>query len=164
MTEGGGLPQDLGCKRQGIVSRVCFLTEVGRVAWIVKFVNVGAESEAEATDVMEISRPDDLPNVADLGLTLAETKWLLAGLQHEMVAGQVRAHAVRQRTCARCGDVCHVKDYQDHASRRFSAGSRCGFPGFAVPRVAGSTLASTGHRIAGQRRSWTDCRRISVPS
>jgi len=85
------------------------------VAWIVKLVNIGAEGEAQATDVMEISRPDDLRNVADLGLTLSETKRLLAGLQHEMVAAQVRTHAVRRPTCARCAGVCHVKDYQDHA-------------------------------------------------
>jgi hypothetical protein len=39
---------------------------------------------------MEINRPDDLGDIADLGLTLAEAKRLLAGLQQEIVAVQAR--------------------------------------------------------------------------
>ena len=63
---------------------------------------------------MEINRPGDLGDIADLGLTLAETKRLLAGLQQEIVAAQVRDHAVRRPACPRCGGVCRVKDYQEH--------------------------------------------------
>jgi hypothetical protein len=37
-------------------------------------VKVDAEGEGQATDVMEIERPGDLADIADLGLTLAETK------------------------------------------------------------------------------------------
>src|ERR1700675_1495171 len=44
---------------------------------------------------MEINRPNDLGDVADLGLTLAEGKLLLAGIQREIVAAQARDHAVR---------------------------------------------------------------------
>jgi hypothetical protein len=72
------------------------------LAWIVRVVKIGAEGEGPATDVMEIERPGDLADIADLGLTLAETKRLLAGLQQEVVAarsgitplGGLRAHAV----------------------------------------------------------------------
>jgi hypothetical protein len=78
-------------------------------------VKIGAGVEGQATDVMEISRPDDLRDINDLGLTLAETKRLLAGLQQEIVAAQIRDHAVRRPACPRCGVVCRVKDYQDHA-------------------------------------------------
>jgi hypothetical protein len=85
------------------------------VAWIVRLVKIGAGVEGQATDVMEISRPDDLRDINDLGLTLAETKRLLAGLQQEIVAAQIRDHAVRRPACPRCGVVCRVKDYQDHA-------------------------------------------------
>jgi hypothetical protein len=85
------------------------------VAWIVRLVKIGAGVEGQATDVMEISRPDDLCDINDLGLTLAETKRLLAGLQQEIVAAQIRDHAVRRPACPRCGVVCRVKDYQDHA-------------------------------------------------
>jgi hypothetical protein len=35
---------------------------------------------------MEINRPDNLGEIADLGLTLADGKLLLAGIQREIVA------------------------------------------------------------------------------
>jgi len=85
------------------------------VAWIVRVVKTGAEGEGLCTDVMEIDRPDNLSDIADLGLTLGEAKLLLAGLQQEIVAAQARDHAVRRPSCPRCGGVCYVKDYRDHA-------------------------------------------------
>jgi hypothetical protein len=63
---------------------------------------------------MEINRPDDLRDIADLGLSLDETKRLLAGLQQEIVAAQVKRHAARRPICSRCGAGCRVKDYQNH--------------------------------------------------
>jgi hypothetical protein len=80
------------------------------VAWILRLVKIGAESEVQAQDVMEIDRPDDLGDISDLGLTLSETKRLLAALQQEIVAVQVRQHAARRPICSRCGDACRVKD------------------------------------------------------
>ncbi len=85
------------------------------MAWMLRLVKIGAEGEGPCTDVMEISRPDDLRNVADLGLTLAEAKLLLAGVQREIVAAQAREHAVRRPDCSCCGGVCRVKNYRDHA-------------------------------------------------
>ena len=111
------------------------------MAWILRQVNIGTEGERRSRDVMEIERPDDISDIADLGLTLFETKRVLATLQQEIVAAQVRDHAVRRPTC-----------------------SRCGFPAFAVRHVAGASLASTGHRIAGRHRNWIGYRRISPPS
>jgi hypothetical protein len=84
------------------------------VAWILRLVKIGTEGEGQSQDVMKIERPDDLANIADLGLTLSETKRLLAALQQEIVAAQVGDHAVRRPTCSRCGGGCRVKDYQDH--------------------------------------------------
>jgi hypothetical protein len=55
------------------------------VAWIVRLVQIGAEGEGQATDIIEIDRPDDLSDIADLDLTLAEAKLLLAG--HRQVVG-----------------------------------------------------------------------------
>ena len=95
--------------------RVYFLTWGGRVAWILRLVETGAEGEGQSTDVMEIDRPDDLGDIATLGLTLSETKQLLAGLQQEIVAAQVRDHAARRPDCRCCGGVCRVKDYREHA-------------------------------------------------
>ena len=49
-------------------------------------VKTGAEGDGQSTDVMEINKPDDLSDIADLGLSLAEAKLLLAGVQRDIVA------------------------------------------------------------------------------
>jgi hypothetical protein len=72
--EAGRLPQVLGCKRQWGYFRACSLTGGGRVAWVLRLVKIDAEGEGQATDVMEIERPGDLADIADLGWTLAESK------------------------------------------------------------------------------------------
>jgi len=82
---------------------------------MLRLVKIGAEGEGPCADIMEIRRPDDLVDIANVGLTLAEAKRLLAGVQREIVAAQVGTHAVRRPSCACCGDVCRVKDYRDHA-------------------------------------------------
>ena len=78
-------------------------------------MKTGADGEKQSIDVATINRPDDLVEIANLGLTLAEGKLLLAGLQQQIVAAQARDHAVRRADCRSCGLVCCVKDYRDHA-------------------------------------------------
>jgi hypothetical protein len=112
---------------------------------------------------MEINRPDDLGDIADLGLTLAEGKLLLAGIQREIVAAQAGDHAVRRPDCLRCGGVCRVKDYRDHAVATLFGQVTVRLPRFAVPRVAPSRLASAGHRIADRHLSWISFGPISRP-
>ncbi|MDO9712612.1 ISKra4 family transposase [Paracraurococcus lichenis] len=85
------------------------------MVWIVKLVSVGAAGEEHSTEVMQIARPGDLTDLASLGLTLAEGKQLLAGVQQDIVASQARVHALRRPACRGCGDVCRVKDYRQHA-------------------------------------------------
>jgi hypothetical protein len=84
------------------------------VAWIVKLVSVGAAGEEHSTEVMQIARPDDLTDLASLGLTLAEGKQLLAGVQQEIVAAQARLHAALRPECRHCGTPCRMKDYRQH--------------------------------------------------
>src|SRR3954453_23820871 len=55
------------------------LTAGGYVAWVLRLVEIGAEGEGSCADVVGISRPDGLVDIADLGLTLAEAKLVLAG-------------------------------------------------------------------------------------
>ena len=50
------------------------------MAWILRLVKIGVEGEGQAKDVKEIKRPDDLRDIASLGLTLAEEKRLLTGV------------------------------------------------------------------------------------
>src|SRR5271166_5733487 len=66
--------------------RVCYLTGGRRVAWIVRLVQIGADGDEPFADVMTINRPDGLDDIANLGLTVADGKQLLAGLQQEIVA------------------------------------------------------------------------------
>ena len=82
--------------------------------WVLRLVQTGAAGEARSTDVMEIVRPDDLGDIADLGLTLAEGKVLQARVQREVVAGQAGCHAIRRPVCRSCGCACQLKDYRDH--------------------------------------------------
>jgi len=42
------------------------------VAWMLRLVKTGAEGEGPCADIMEIRRPDDLVDIANLGLTLAD--------------------------------------------------------------------------------------------
>jgi hypothetical protein len=84
---------------EGYFSRLLFMTGGGRVAWIVRLVKTGAEGEGHCTDVIEIIRPADLSDIADLGLALADAKRLLAGLQQAIVTGQARDHAARRPAC-----------------------------------------------------------------
>ena len=85
------------------------------MAWIVKLVSIGAEGEEHSTDVVRIARPDTLADLGTLGLSLAEGKQILAGVQREIVAAQARLHAIRRPECRGCGASCRVKDYRQHA-------------------------------------------------
>jgi len=85
------------------------------VAWMLRLVKIEAEGEGPCADIMEIRRPIDLVDIANLGLTLAEAKLLLAGVQREIAAAQAREHADRRPDCSRCSRACRVKDYRDHA-------------------------------------------------
>ena len=85
------------------------------MAWVLRLVEIGAEGEGPCADVMQISRLDGLVDIADLGLTLAEAKLVLAGVQREIVAAQARVHAVRRPACRNCATACRVKDCRQHA-------------------------------------------------
>ena len=63
------------------------------MGWVLRLVETGTANGAQSVDVMEISRPNDLRDIASLGLTLPEAKQLLARVQQAMVAAQVRDHA-----------------------------------------------------------------------
>jgi hypothetical protein len=56
--------------------------------WMLRLVGTGLEGQSRSFDVMEISRPDDLGDIADLGMTLSEAKQLLGQVQRQIVAAQ----------------------------------------------------------------------------
>jgi hypothetical protein len=65
-------------------------SENARTVWIVRLVKTGAEGEEQCTEVMEINRPADLSDTANLGLTLAEAMRLLATTRQRSIAAQSR--------------------------------------------------------------------------
>jgi transposase len=83
-----------------------------RVAWIVRLVKIDAAGETRCGDVMAFERPTGLRTMADLGLTLAEAKQLLAAVQQQIVAEQAADHTAHVPTCPNCGSSCRVKDYR----------------------------------------------------
>src|SRR3712207_3481827 len=64
---------------------------------------------------MRIAKPDDLTDLGTLGLSLVESKQLLAGIQREIAVAQARVHAARRPACRGCGASCRIKDYRQHA-------------------------------------------------
>ena len=108
------------------------------MAWIVRLVKIAADGETQSVDVMTINRPDDLSEIASLGLTLAEGKRLLAGLQQQIVAAQAGSHALRRPDCRSCGAVCHVKDYRDHVVATLFGQVTVRLPRFRCARCGGS--------------------------
>jgi hypothetical protein len=132
------------------------------VAWVLRLVKIGAEGEERCAEVMEISRPDSLDDIADLGLTLADARLVLAGVQREIVAAQARVHAVHRPACRSCGAACRMKDYRQHAIATLFGQVTVRLPRF---RCAGCGTTEAGVAwppYARSTRSWISCRRSSV--
>ena len=106
--------QESGGVSYNDISSQLFTGCVMMMRWVLKLVETGTEGEARCMDVMEIVRPDDLGDIADLGLTLAEAKVLLGCVQQEVAAAQARGQVVRRPNCRSGGGACHLKDYRDH--------------------------------------------------
>ena len=56
--------------------------------WMLRLVVPGIDGQSRSVDVMTVSRPDGLGDIANLGMTLAEAKLLLAQVQQQLVAEQ----------------------------------------------------------------------------
>ena len=80
------------CKTGGAsacrIFSLLFLDRGWGVEWILRLAAAGGEGPC--VDIMEISKPDDLGDIANLGLTLAEAKQLLARVQCEISTAQAR--------------------------------------------------------------------------
>src|SRR5690349_10525840 len=117
---------------------------------MVRLVKIEADGEKQSIDVGTITRPDDLVEIAHLGLSLVEGKLLLAALQQQIVAAQARDHAVQRPDCRSCGAVCRVKDYRDHAVATLFGQVRVRLPRF---RCAGCGGIEAGHGWPSHCRS-----------
>jgi hypothetical protein len=119
--------------------------------WTLRLVGTEMDGQSRSFDVMEISRPDDLSDFANLGLTLAEAKQLLVQVQQEVAAAQARHQATFRPDCQSCGGRCHIKDWRRHRvatlfgevrvklPRLACAGGGCGETGSGWPSHCRST-------------------------
>ena len=117
---------------------------------------VGTESDGQSQnfDVMSISRPDRLGEIANLGLTLAEGKLLLAQVQQQVVAAQAHHHVSMLRPdCQSCGRRYHAKGWRSHQIATLFGEARVKLPGWHVLAAVVATPVSVGHRTVGRRLS-----------
>jgi hypothetical protein len=84
------------------------------MAWVLRLVETGIDDPARIIDVMDIRPLGALGDIANLGLTLAEAKQILARLQQVVVSVQADDHAALRPDCSSCGHACHVKDWRLH--------------------------------------------------
>src|SRR3954463_4536665 len=82
------------------------------MGWVLRLVETGVEGPLGSVDVLEIDRPGNLDDLADLGLRLPDGKQLLSQVQQAVVAAQCRDHAAHRPACRACGAACRVKDYR----------------------------------------------------
>jgi hypothetical protein len=78
--------------------------------WTVRLEARTDQGEVKATELATFERPIVAGGLAEIGLTLAETKALLAALQASMLQGQVAGYAAHQRVCPECGVLQSLKD------------------------------------------------------
>ena len=118
--------------------------------WVLRLVGTGVDGQSRSFNVMEISRPDGVGDIANLGLTLAEGKLLLAGVQQGVVAAQADSHATLRPDCRSCGGRCHVKDWRPRRIATLFGEARVQLPRFLC---AGCGRTETGLSWSSHCRS-----------
>jgi hypothetical protein len=100
------------------------------MGWVSRLVEMGTDDPSGGTEVMEISRPCDLRNFTDLGLTLAEAKQLLARVQQAVADSRPSDHSVWRPCCASCGGMYQVKAGRLHQIATVRGMVKVGLPRF----------------------------------
>ena len=82
----------------------------GQVQWRVMVEVSGAVGAKQMHEVHAGGSATPGCSAATVGLSLAETKAVLAGLQHHLVQAQAEEHCQIRRRCPRCGEQRPLKD------------------------------------------------------
>src|ERR1700746_2164281 len=69
-----------------------------RMGWILRLVETGIDDQPRSVDVMQISRPENLGDISNLGLTLPEAQQILA-----RVSARDRCRSSAQTCCPAAG-------------------------------------------------------------
>ena len=81
--------------------------------WILKLAMAGGEGPC--VDIMEISKPDGLGDIANRELTLTDRNGCSLGFSARSPPRRRGSTRSGGRFCPCCDGVCRVKDYRDHA-------------------------------------------------
>jgi hypothetical protein len=79
---------------------------------VLQLVETRVDGGTRSVELMELGRPGNLHDIADLGLTLPEAKQLLTCVQQAVVAIQARDHVMLRPDCASCGERFRIKDWR----------------------------------------------------
>lgn len=108
--------------------------------WTLKLVADAQPGTLVEQEVITIER-EDLVTPATVGLTIAEGKAIMEGLQRRIVTEQVKRHGASIKSCSRCGKSFRTKGYYQSTLR-----SVYGKVPMRVRRVKGcSCTGSEGH-------------------
>jgi hypothetical protein len=108
--------------------------------WTLRLVGTEIDGQSRSCEVMAISRPDNLGDIAALGLTLAEAKLLLVQVQQER---SLRRRLASTRcfglTVSHAAGGAHVKGWRPHRIATLFGEVRVKIPRLAcaAPVVAG---------------------------
>ena len=111
---------------------------------VLRLITTRDDARCLSTDLIAICRPEGPGDIANLGLTLAEAKQLLARVQRAVVSRQADSHGQLRPCCPACSGGCHLKDWRGHQ--------------IAVWRGDGAASAVSMHRLQSDR----DERRLAI--
>ncbi len=123
-----------------------------RMEWTLRLVGMGIDGQSRSFEVMAISRPEGLGDIANPGITLSDAKQLLVQVQQQVAADQATTHATFRPDCRSCGGTCHVKDWQPHRIATLFGEVNLKLPRFALAAVVARPV-SVGHRTVGRHLS-----------
>ena len=106
------------------------------------------DDSTEPLTVSQIERKDPL-NAATLGLTLAESKQVLAKVQQEFVEAQLHCHAQAQRICPQCRNPRALKDYRPACFKSLFGGVDLRVPRFFACSCEGADTRAKTVKIEG---------------
>ena len=113
------------------------------MAWVLRLIETRADGQGRSIDVLEISRPNTLHDITNLGLTLPEAKQLLTRVQQAVVAAQAHDHAAHRPDCSHCGGRCQVKDWRSHQIATPFGGVVVRLPRFRCPQCGRNELGTS---------------------
>ena len=125
---------------------------------VLQLVETRADGGTRSVELMELGRPGNLHDIADLGLTLPEAKQLLACVQQAVVAIQARDHATLRPDCASCGGRFRIKDWRSRRVATVFGEVVVRLPRFRCPGCGRGETGTNWPAHCRSTQSWISCR------